>query len=146
MASPTLQTDSPRNAWRQHTPGAATWQRTARAGDPKKYFMFSVDTHGIEPVDFLSSRIEKQYLDRIPRIKVDEDGAQWLIKQGNHPLLVSTDVKRPAAIQQLNVVAQKASVRVHDPAGQMDPAFLRDVAAAFWQKALSEVPTLRPGP
>src|SRR5204863_505770 len=28
---------------------------------------------------------------------------------------------RPAAIQQLNVVAQKAGVRVHDPAGQMDP-------------------------
>ena len=47
--------------------------------------------------------------------------AVWLTKQGRHPLLVSTDVKRPAAIQQLNVVAQMASVRVHDPAGQMDP-------------------------
>ena len=34
---------------------------------------------------------------------------KWLAKQGRHPLLVSTDVKRPAAIQQLNVVAQKAS-------------------------------------
>ena len=47
--------------------------------------------------------------------------AAWLTKQGRHPLLVSTDVKRPAAIQQLNVVAQMASVRVHDPAGRMDP-------------------------
>ncbi len=47
--------------------------------------------------------------------------AQWLTKQGKHPLLVSTDVKRPAAIQQLNVVGQKAGVRVHDPAGVMDP-------------------------
>jgi signal recognition particle subunit SRP54 len=47
--------------------------------------------------------------------------AKWLTKQGRHPLLVSTDVKRPAAIQQLNVVGQKAGVRVHDPAGQMDP-------------------------
>jgi signal recognition particle subunit SRP54 len=46
--------------------------------------------------------------------------AVWLTKQGKHPLLVSTDVKRPAAIQQLNVVAQKAGVRVHDPAGVMD--------------------------
>ena len=46
---------------------------------------------------------------------------KWLTKQGRHPLLVSTDVKRPAAIEQLNVVAQKASVRVHDPAGQQDP-------------------------
>src|SRR5215475_6748243 len=47
--------------------------------------------------------------------------AKWLTKQGKHPLLVSTDVKRPAAIQQLNVVGQKASIRVHDPAGQLDP-------------------------
>jgi signal recognition particle subunit SRP54 len=47
--------------------------------------------------------------------------AKWLAKQGRHPLLVSTDVKRPAAIQQLNVVAEKAGVQVHDPAGQMDP-------------------------
>jgi signal recognition particle subunit SRP54 len=47
--------------------------------------------------------------------------AVWLAKQGKHPLLVSTDVKRPAAIQQLNVVAQQANVRVHDPAGVLDP-------------------------
>src|SRR5947209_12949943 len=47
--------------------------------------------------------------------------ATWLTKQGKHPLLVSTDVKRPAAIQQLNVVAEHAGVRVHDPAGQLDP-------------------------
>src|SRR3954465_10296581 len=46
---------------------------------------------------------------------------KWLGKQGRHPLLVSTDVKRPAAIAQLNVVAQKAGVRVHDPAGDLDP-------------------------
>jgi signal recognition particle subunit SRP54 len=47
--------------------------------------------------------------------------AKWLAAQGRHPLLVSTDVKRPAAIQQLNVVAQKAAARVHDPAGELDP-------------------------
>jgi signal recognition particle subunit SRP54 len=47
--------------------------------------------------------------------------AMWLSKQGRHPLLVSTDVKRPAAIQQLKVVGDKAAVRVHDPAGNMDP-------------------------
>jgi signal recognition particle subunit SRP54 len=47
--------------------------------------------------------------------------AMWLVKQGRHPLLVSTDVKRPAAIEQLNIVGRKAGVRVHDPAGQMDP-------------------------
>src|SRR5258706_13258245 len=46
---------------------------------------------------------------------------KWLAKQGRHPLLVSTDVKRPAAIQQLNVVGKEAGVRVHDPAGDLDP-------------------------
>src|SRR6266536_2655998 len=44
--------------------------------------------------------------------------AKWLGKQGKHALVVSTDVKRPAAIQQLNLVAAKAGVRVHDPEGQ----------------------------
>src|ERR687893_116127 len=46
---------------------------------------------------------------------------RWLAKQGRHPLLVSTDVRRPAAIQQLSVMGDKAGVRVHDPAGEMDP-------------------------
>jgi signal recognition particle subunit SRP54 len=45
----------------------------------------------------------------------------WLAKQGRHPLLVSTDVRRPAAIQQLNVLGRQASLRVHDPAGELDP-------------------------
>src|SRR5438552_6288418 len=47
--------------------------------------------------------------------------AKWLTRQGRHPLLVSTDVKRPAAIQQLNLVGQKAGARVYDPVGQLDP-------------------------
>jgi len=46
---------------------------------------------------------------------------RWLTKQGRHPLLVSTDVRRPAAIEQLAVVGKQAGVRVHDPAGEMDP-------------------------
>src|SRR5205807_5138495 len=45
----------------------------------------------------------------------------WLAKQGRHSMLVSTDVKRPAAIEQLNIVGHKAGLRVHDPAGVMDP-------------------------
>ena len=47
--------------------------------------------------------------------------AKWLAKQGRHPIVVSTDVRRPAAIQQLAIVAQQAGVRVHDPTGEMDP-------------------------
>lgn len=46
--------------------------------------------------------------------------ARLLAKQGRHPLLVSTDVRRPAAIEQLTVVAGQAGVRVHDPDGDRD--------------------------
>ena len=46
---------------------------------------------------------------------------RWLTRQGRHPILVSTDVRRPAAIQQLSVLGQKAQLRVHDPAGELDP-------------------------
>ncbi len=46
---------------------------------------------------------------------------RWLTRQGRHPMLVSTDVRRPAAIQQLNVLGQQAKLRVHDPAGELDP-------------------------
>jgi signal recognition particle subunit SRP54 len=46
---------------------------------------------------------------------------RWLAKQGRHPLLVSTDVRRPAAIEQLSVVGKQAGVRVFDPAGEKDP-------------------------
>ncbi len=46
---------------------------------------------------------------------------KWLTRQGRHPLLVSTDVRRPAAIHQLSVIGKQADVRVHDPAGEMNP-------------------------
>jgi signal recognition particle subunit SRP54 len=47
--------------------------------------------------------------------------ARWLMKQGHHPMLVSTDVRRPAAIEQLSVLAKQVGARVHEPAGEMDP-------------------------
>ncbi len=46
---------------------------------------------------------------------------RWLTRQGRHPMLVSTDVRRPAAIEQLNVLGKQAQLRVYDPAGEMDP-------------------------
>src|SRR5829696_2870906 len=36
----------------------------------------------------------------------------WLKKQGRYPIMVSTDVRRPAAIHQLAVVGEKAGVKV----------------------------------
>src|SRR6266699_3947887 len=45
---------------------------------------------------------------------------KWLARQGKHPLMVSTDVRRPAAIQQLAIVGEKADVKVYEPE-TMDP-------------------------
>src|ERR1051325_7499753 len=45
---------------------------------------------------------------------------KWLARQGEQPLLGSTDVRRPAAIQQLSIVGQKADVKVYEPES-MDP-------------------------
>jgi signal recognition particle subunit SRP54 len=47
--------------------------------------------------------------------------ARMLSRQGRFPLVVSTDVRRPAAIEQLSVVAGKAGVRVFNPPGNLDP-------------------------
>ncbi len=45
---------------------------------------------------------------------------RWLTEQGRHPLLVSTDVRRPAAIEQLAVLGNQAKLRVQD-ADAADP-------------------------
>ena len=46
---------------------------------------------------------------------------RWLRRQGRHPLLVSTDVRRPAAIEQLAVIAGQAELAAFDPPGDLDP-------------------------
>src|SRR3954466_7565211 len=45
---------------------------------------------------------------------------RWLARQGKHPLMVSTAGGRPAAIQQLSIVGEKAEVKVYEPE-TMDP-------------------------
>jgi signal recognition particle subunit SRP54 len=45
---------------------------------------------------------------------------KWLVRQGRHPLMVSTDVRRPAAIEQLSVLGEQAEIRVYAPE-TMDP-------------------------
>lgn len=70
------------NHWRMETPGPEGWQRTARRDDPDKYLMISADTHANEPFDLWAKRIDKKYLDRIPRVETDADGKQWRITEG----------------------------------------------------------------
>ena len=51
---------------------------------------------------------------------------RWLAKSGNHPLLVSTDVNRPAAREQLSTLGRQWDLKVHHPAHLNDPrAILR---------------------
>ena len=52
--------------------------------------------------------------------------ARWLVRSGHHPLLVSTDVYRPAAREQLTTLATRAGLKVHHPAEIDEPrAILR---------------------
>ncbi len=47
---------------------------------------------------------------------------RWLTKEGFHPLMVSTDTRRPAAIQQLSILGETEKLRVHLADGISDPA------------------------
>jgi len=51
--------------------------------------------------------------------------ARFLKQGGKHPLLVSTDVYRPAAREQLKTVGEKAGLKVHHPEGGDPLALLR---------------------
>ena len=46
---------TPNNLWRRETPGATGWPRSARAGDPSKYFMLC-DAEANAP-QFSSARV-----------------------------------------------------------------------------------------
>ena len=73
------------NLWRLETPGTSGWRRTARADDPRKYFMVSTDSHANEPPDLWETRIDKKYRERVPRIITDKDGVQWRYCEGYRP-------------------------------------------------------------
>ncbi len=56
--------------------------------------------------------------------------AKLLKKQGHRPLLAACDIYRPAAINQLQVVGQKADVKVFEM-GQTDPVVIAKNALAY---------------
>ncbi|HET7293526.1 MAG TPA: signal recognition particle protein [Vicinamibacteria bacterium] len=51
--------------------------------------------------------------------------ARWLAQAGRHPLLVSTDVYRPAAREQLKTLGERNGLRVHEPEGDEPRVLLR---------------------
>lgn len=61
--------------------------------------------------------------------------AHWLRRQGRRPLLVSVDIRRPAAIEQLAVLGRQAELGVHDPDERQSAA---DRARAAVEQARAE--------
>lgn len=78
---------TPKNAWRTEAP-ERDWEGSASPGAPDKYFMVTCDAHATEPFDYLQGRVPAQYQERLPHIRVDEDGSQWLICEGWQPQMV----------------------------------------------------------
>lgn len=56
--------------------------------------------------------------------------AKYLKKEGHRPLLVACDIYRPAAINQLQVVGERAGVKVFEM-GQMNPVVISEQAMRF---------------
>jgi signal recognition particle subunit SRP54 len=54
---------------------------------------------------------------------------RWLAERGSHPLLVSTDVQRPAAREQLRTIGTRAGLKVHHPDESDARAILRSALA-----------------
>ena len=79
------------NVWRTKTPGHSGWPRSARPGDPRKYFIVSADAHVNEPADLWATRIDAKYRERIPRVIVDASGVKWRVSEGHRPDRLRTD-------------------------------------------------------
>jgi predicted TIM-barrel fold metal-dependent hydrolase len=79
------------NLWRTETPGHAGWPRSARPGDPRKYFIVSADAHANEPADLWATRIDAKYRERVPRVIVDANGVKWRVSEGHRPDRLRTD-------------------------------------------------------
>ena len=83
-----MTTQMAKNAWRLETPGVEGWTRTARPGRPEQVL------HGVGRLPRhrvarrSSSGSTAAYRDRIPHVETREDGAEFLITEGNRPQMV----------------------------------------------------------
>jgi len=51
----------------------------------KDYFVVSADSHVNEPPDLWTKRVDEKFRDRMPQIKVDEQGRKWFSVEGLRP-------------------------------------------------------------
>jgi predicted TIM-barrel fold metal-dependent hydrolase len=86
---------SSKNAWRVQPSQPTSWGERLVTGHPDKYFIVTSDSHANEPLDFLSSRVDAKYKDRLPHVRVEKDGTQWLITDGwpPQPVKIPSDRK-----------------------------------------------------
>jgi predicted TIM-barrel fold metal-dependent hydrolase len=75
-----------KNRWRLDTPGHEGWPRTARAGDPNKYFVVSADGHVQEPGGLWKERMDAKYRDRLPGVAINAKGEKFQKTEGFRPL------------------------------------------------------------
>jgi predicted TIM-barrel fold metal-dependent hydrolase len=54
----------------------------------KDYFVISADGHVNEPNDVWAARVEPQFRDRLPHVKVDEKGRKWFVAEGIRPSMI----------------------------------------------------------
>ena len=111
----TTETVNPPNQWRLDTPGHAGWARTARPGDPRKYFIVSADSHVNEPADLWATRIDAQYRERLPRVITDANGVQWRVSEGHRP-----DRLRLSSLEGEDLVRSKAGADPEARLADMD--------------------------
>jgi predicted TIM-barrel fold metal-dependent hydrolase len=75
---------NPENEWRVRTPGVEGWAHGVRPG-PNKYFIISVDTHLMPPMDLFNSRLDRKWHDKLARVEKRENGERYLIMPGMRP-------------------------------------------------------------
>jgi len=78
------------NRWRLVSPGSEGWARGARPDDARgKYFIVTTDSHMTTPPTLFAERIDRKYLDRLPR-QIEKDGKKFLLQEGFSPTPLST--------------------------------------------------------
>jgi signal recognition particle subunit SRP54 len=102
---------------RSLTPG----QQVLRIVRDEMLALFGDAAGGLQPTDQRPRVVLMLGLQGSGKTTTSGKLGRWLTRQGRHALLVSTDVRRPAAIEQLNVLGRQTGLRVHDPAGELDP-------------------------
>jgi predicted TIM-barrel fold metal-dependent hydrolase len=79
------------NSRRLQTPGRPDWEKSVRPDAPasRRYYVATADAHANEPLDaYQQGGMDPKYVPRIPHMRIDDDGRQWLVIEGWKPQLV----------------------------------------------------------